>query len=126
MNQSPLVRVLIADDHAIIREALASFLDTMDEVVVVGEAANGQRAVDVCQRLYPDLVLMDVDMPGMDGITATSIITTAFPFIHVVVLTASLVLEQRQAAFRAGASAFLLKSDAVETLIDTIYRVVNV
>ena len=128
-NLQPLLqplRILIADDHALIRELLTSFLDTVEGMVVVGEASNGQHAVDLCQRLAPDLVLMDLEMPGMNGITATSTITSATPFIRVVVLTASFSPEQRLAAFQAGASAFLLKSELIDTLIQTIYQVVDV
>jgi two-component system, NarL family, response regulator LiaR len=83
------IRVLIADDHTILRLGLATFLDNYDDMLMVGEAANGQQAVELCESLHPDVILMDLTMPVMDGMTATSIISHDSPETRVIVLTSA-------------------------------------
>jgi DNA-binding NarL/FixJ family response regulator len=81
-------RVLIADDHALLRMAIGSMLGSEEDLEVVGEATDGQEALDLCRELRPDLVLMDVSMPAMDGIAATRAIKAEFPTTGVLMLTA--------------------------------------
>jgi len=114
------IRILIADDHCILRLGLTTFLENYDDMVMVGEAVNGQQAVDLCQSLHPDVILMDLAMPVMDGMAATAIISQTSPQTRVIVLTSAFSDETRQEALRAGAFKFLHKSISVDTLADTI------
>jgi DNA-binding NarL/FixJ family response regulator len=114
------IRILIADDHCILRLGLTTFLENYDDMVMVGEAVNGQQAVDLCQSLHPDVILMDLAMPVMDGMAATAIISQTSPQTRVIVLTSAFSDETRQEALRAGAYKFLHKSIPVNTLADTI------
>jgi two-component system, NarL family, response regulator LiaR len=110
------VRVLIVDDHPVVRQGLYTFLSLDADIEVVGEAANGEQAVTRAGELRPDLVLMDVLMPGMDGISAIRLILKEYPEIHVLVLTSAdqdrMVLE----AMEAGALGYLLKDAEVHDL----------
>src|SRR5437868_9422676 len=81
------IRVMIVDDHAVVRQGLRSFLELQEDIVVVGEAADGAEAVALAKELLPDVILMDLVMPGMDGVEATRAITAAVPSARVLVLT---------------------------------------
>ncbi|TCC61083.1 response regulator transcription factor [Kribbella pittospori] len=103
------VRVLLADDHPVYRDGLAALLGSLDGVEVVGTAADGVEAVDRARELQPDVVVMDVQMPRLDGIEATRAITADSPHIGVVVLTMAEEDQTLFAAMRAGARGYLLK-----------------
>src|SRR5437660_11779020 len=81
------IRVLVVDDNEVVRRGLAMFLRAFDDLELVGEAANGDEAVHQCESVHPDVVLMDLKMPGVDGVEATRIIRKRFPHIHLIVLT---------------------------------------
>ena len=104
-----MVRVLVVDDHAAVRASLAAFLDVDPSLEVVGEAGDGREAVEATSRLKPDLVLMDVRMPVLDGIEATRQVKAARPRTRVVLISAYEEDELREAGLAAGAEAFLLK-----------------
>jgi len=104
-----MVRVLVVDDHAAVRASLAAFLDIDPALEVVAEAGDGQQAVDLAAHLKPDLVLMDVRMPVLDGIEATRRLKAARPKTRVVLISAYEEDELREAGLKAGAEAFLLK-----------------
>jgi DNA-binding NarL/FixJ family response regulator len=104
-----MIRVLVVDDHAAVRSALAAFLDVEPELEVVGEAADGQQALDIASWLKPDLVLMDVRMPVVDGIEATRRLKAARPKTRVVLMSGHAEDDLREAGLDAGATAFLLK-----------------
>jgi DNA-binding NarL/FixJ family response regulator len=104
-----VIRVLIADDHAVIRSGLAQLVSAVDEVELVGTAANGQEAVEVCARSAPHVVLMDLEMPLVDGIEATRRIKAAQPEIAVVILTSFSDRQRILRALDAGAAGYLLK-----------------
>lgn len=104
-----MIRLLIADDHAVVREGLERLVATFDGVELVGAAANGQEAVDRCRAVEPDVVLMDIEMPVLDGIAATRTIAAAQPDVAVVVLTSFSDREQILRALDAGAVGYLLK-----------------
>lgn len=103
------MRVLLADDHPVYRDGLAALLGSLDGVEVVGTAADGVEAVDGARELQPDVVVMDVQMPRLDGIEATRAITADSPHIGVVVLTMAEEDQTLFAAMRAGARGYLLK-----------------
>ena len=103
------VRVLLADDHPVYRDGLAALLGSLDGVEVVGTAADGVEAVDGARELQPDVVVMDVQMPRLDGIEATRAITADSPHIGIVVLTMAEEDQTLFAAMRAGARGYLLK-----------------
>ena len=116
------VRVIVADDHAAIRSGLRLILEGADDVAVVAEAADGASAVTNARALRPDVVLMDIRMPGTDGITATRQIV-ADGLADVLVLTTFDLDEYVFGALRAGAAGFLLKTADAPTLIDAVRRV---
>lgn len=114
------VRVLIADDQALFREGLRTLLSTRPEIEVVGEAANGAEAVAETERLQPSVVLMDLRMPVMDGIVATTAIRDRWPSIPVLVLTTFDDDASLFGALRAGAAGYLLKDVSSETLVAAV------
>jgi DNA-binding NarL/FixJ family response regulator len=118
-----MIRVLLADDQGLVRTGFRMILGTEDDIEVVGEAADGLEAVRLVTELEPDVVLMDIRMPGLDGIEATRRAVAARPQLRVVVLTTFDLDEYVYAALRAGASAFLLK-DAKESQLLAAIRVV--
>jgi len=117
------VRVLLADDDALMRAGLGVVLDNALGIEVVGEAGDGLRAVELCRELTPDVVLMDVRMPGIDGIEATRRVVAAGLATRVLVLTTFRHDEYVWGALRAGASGFLLKRASPERLVDAVHTV---
>jgi CheY-like chemotaxis protein len=109
-------RVLLVDDHAMVREGLRSVLEAYDDVEVVGEAANGEDAVALVERLRPALVVMDINMPRVNGIEATAHITRMYPEIHVIGLSVNADGNNVQAMLKAGAVLLLTKEAAVNEL----------
>jgi NarL family two-component system response regulator LiaR len=117
---SPTIRVLLVDDHAVVRRGLSFFLSTTDDIEVVGEAADGVQALRLCAQLQPDVVLMDMVMPQMDGFTAMQQIRQRYPAIRVIALTSFLDGEFVQRALQGGASGYLLKDVQARDLADAI------
>jgi DNA-binding NarL/FixJ family response regulator len=117
------IRVLLADDDALMRAGLGVVLDNATGIEVVGEAGDGLRAVELCRELTPDVVLMDVRMPGIDGIEATRRVVAAELATRVLVLTTFRHDEYVWGALRAGASGFLLKRASPERLVDAVHTV---
>ena len=113
-------RVLLADDHELAREALRSVLTREPDLEVVGEARDGQEAVDLARRLRPDLVVMDVRMPGLDGIAATRALRDVLPTARVVMLTSSEQRAYALEALRAGAAGYLLKGATKQEVLATL------
>jgi two-component system, NarL family, response regulator LiaR len=124
MPNVPPVRVLIADDHRLFAESLGLTLEIDDRVELVGTAGNGKEAVRLAQELCPDVVLMDLEMPVLDGIDATREVRRALPECQVVVLTASLAVEDAHRARSAGAAAYLTKGCSTRDVIDALLEVV--
>lgn len=117
------IRVLVVDDHPLLREGIAAVLGTQPDMRVQAEAADGGEAVELYDRHRPDVVLMDLQLPGMDGITAIQAIRTRHPAARIVVLTTYQGDVQAVRAFRAGAHGYLLKSMLRRELVDTIRMV---
>ncbi|MEV0251240.1 response regulator transcription factor [Nocardia sp. NPDC050712] len=110
------VRVVIADDQHLVREGLAVLLDSQPDITVVGHAADGVQAIEAVARLRPDIVLMDVRMPGLDGLEATRRITASGSSARIIMLTTFDLDEYVYTALRYGASGFLLKDASTQTL----------
>ncbi len=115
-----VIRVILADDQALFREGLRTLLSTRPELEVLGEAANGQEALALVERLHPDVVLMDLQMPVMDGIRATAQLRQRWPAIPVLALTTFDDDANLFGALRAGAAGYLLKDVSSETLLAAI------
>jgi PAS domain S-box-containing protein len=116
------IRVVVADDHAVALQGLTDLLSADPEIEVVGQAPDGQAAVDLVRRLAPDLVIMDVSMPRMDGIEATRAIRKVRPEVRVIGLSMFEEGAQAEAMREAGAAAYLTKSGPVSVLLDTVHR----
>jgi DNA-binding NarL/FixJ family response regulator len=117
---APRVAVLVADDHGLIRDALASFLDGIDDIEVVGLARDGAEAVELARERHPRVVVMDVSMPRMDGVEATREILFNDPNTRVVMLTGHADRERAEAAMRAGAVAYVLKDRDPNEIFEAI------
>jgi DNA-binding NarL/FixJ family response regulator len=109
MTASGRIRVLLVDDHGVVRRGLRGFLELLDDIEVVGEAEDGLRGVELAAELEPDVVLMDLVMPRLDGIAAIGRIKASQPAVQVVALTSFIEEEKVTAALEAGASGFILK-----------------
>ena len=121
----PIVRLLVVDDHPVVRQGLRTFLETRPDFEVVGEAGDGESAVAEAARLRPDVILMDLVMPGTDGLEAITRIRAADPAARIVVLTSFASADQVVPALRAGAAGYLLKDAApgeVEAAIRAVQR----
>ncbi len=118
-----MIRVLLVDDQSLLRMGFRMILEAEPDIEVVGEAADGQTGVSMASALHPDVVLMDVRMPGMDGIRATASITAADPLIKVLILTTFDLDEYVFTGFKAGASGFLLKDAPPPELLTAIRTV---
>ncbi|MFI9550904.1 response regulator [Nonomuraea endophytica] len=115
-----MIEIVVADDQAVVRAGIAAVLETEPGLSVVGRAANGHEAVELVTKLRPDVALMDIKMPGLDGIRATAKIVAAAPETRVVVLTAFGLDEYVFAALRAGATGYLLKDAEPEELLEAV------
>lgn len=118
-NAAP-IRVLIVDDHAVVRGGLEAFLMSFDDIELVGEASDGKEAVQLCAKCHPDVVLMDMVMPGMNGAEATRAIRKKYPHVEVVVLTSFAEDDLVERALQAGAISYLLKNVSADDLVGAI------
>ncbi len=119
-NGSATIRVMIVDDHTIVREGLATLLDVFPDLELVAEASNGLEAIRLCEEHHPDVVLMDMLMPEMDGISATRAIRERFPDVQVLALTSFNEKEYVTGAIEAGAIGYLLKDIEAASLAAAI------
>jgi DNA-binding NarL/FixJ family response regulator len=114
------IRVLLVDDHAVVRMGLRAFLDLLPDIVVVGEASDGSEGVAMARRLTPDVVLMDLLMPIMDGVTAIGRIKAELPETEIVTMTSFIEEEKVTAALEAGASGYVLKDAEADEVAGAI------
>jgi len=114
------IRVMLVDDHAVVRSGLAAFLYAYDDLQLVAEAADGEEAIRLCERVHPDVILMDLIMPRMDGPTATRILRERYPDIKILVLTSFKEDNLVHDALRAGAIGYLLKNATADELANAI------
>jgi NarL family two-component system response regulator LiaR len=120
MNDKGIIRVLVVDDHLIVREGLTNLLEYFPDLTLVGEAANGAEAVRLCDEVKPDVVLMDLVMPVMDGISAIEVIRARHPQIQVLALTSFKDKELVKGSLEAGAIGYLLKNITAEELAQAV------
>jgi len=114
------IKVLIVDDHQVVRQGLQIFLDLQEDIQIVGEAGDGQAAVELAKELSPDVILMDLVMPRLDGIAATSRIKALYPGTKLIALTSFTEDDKVFPAIQAGASSYLLKDVSPDALVDAI------
>jgi NarL family two-component system response regulator LiaR len=117
------IRVLVVDDHAIVRKGICALLATESKITVVGEAANGQQAIDQARQEHPDVILMDIVMPEMDGLEAIRRISEQMPEIRILVLTSFASVDMVLPAIKAGALGYLLKDSGPHELVQAIVQV---
>jgi DNA-binding NarL/FixJ family response regulator len=117
----PPARLLIVDDHDLMRESTRLLLEGEPDLEVVGEAVNGRHALELCRQLRPDLVLMDVRMPEMDGLTATRAIKEEMPAISILMVSAYESEDYRREAENAGAAGYILKDADTYELLEAVH-----
>ncbi len=120
-----MIKLLLVDDQSIVRQGLRMRLLMEPDIVVIGEASSGEQALELVDVLSPDIVLMDVEMPGMDGVTTTATLRANTPQCAVVIMSIHDDTQTRARAQAAGAAAFVEKRGAVETLLATIRQVAS-
>lgn len=123
MTENACIKVLVVDDHNVVREGLCTLISTRQDMVVVGEAASGEEAIQKTVELHPDVILMDLVMPGMGGLQAISEIIIHNPAVRILVLTSSTEDKQVFDAVRAGAIGYLVKDSSSKELIQSIHDV---
>ena len=125
MTETERIRVILVDDHGVVRRGLRGYLELLDDIQIVGEAENGLRGVELVDELLPDVVLMDLVMPQLDGIGAIGRIKAAHPEVQVVALTSFIEEEKVIAALEAGASGFILKDAEADDVAAAIRAAYN-
>ena len=118
-----LIRVLIVDDHPVVRKGMTTLLAGEEDIDIVGEASNGKQALDQVEKLHPDVILMDLVMPEMDGIEAIQLISSRHPEIRILVMTSFTADEKVFPSIKAGALGYLLKDSDPEDMIRMIHQV---
>jgi NarL family two-component system response regulator LiaR len=122
MSEPAPIQVMIVDDHGMVRKGLMAYLNNLAQIQVVGEARDGQEALELCETLHPDVILMDLVMPQVGGVAATQAIHRRWPGVQIIALTSFQEKELVQAALQAGAIGYLLKNITGEELVQAICR----
>lgn len=122
MNDPAHIRVMIVDDHGMVRKGLMAYLNNWPDINVIGEARDGREAIDLCEKLYPDVMLMDLVMPEMGGVAATRAIHQRWPHVQIIALTSFQEKELVNDALQAGAIGYLLKNITGDELHQAICR----
>ena len=116
------IRVMLVDDHTVVRRGLGAVLEVSDDMSLVGEASDGEEAIELCERLQPDVILMDLLMPKMDGIAATKAIHERWPKVRIIALTSFKEREYVEGVLKVGATSYLLKNVSADELVSAIRR----
>ncbi len=119
------VRILLADDHAIIRQGLKMIIESLSDMTVVGEATDGRNALEKAEELRPDVIIMDISMPELNGIEATGMICKSQPSVKVIILSMHQTSEHIYQAMQAGARAYILKESAGSCVVDAVRTVMR-
>lgn len=122
MTQQEKIRILLVDDHMVVRSGLSAVLGVCNDLELLGEAGDGEQAVRFCEKIKPDVILMDLLMPKMDGVAATKTIKEKWPDIKVIVLTSFKEKEYVEGALKAGAAGYLLKNVSADELAAAVRR----
>jgi DNA-binding NarL/FixJ family response regulator len=120
-----MIRLIIADDHKIMREGICSLLGKFDDIEIIGEAENGYDVIELAEKLKPEVIIMDIGMPKVNGIEAAKKILASSPIIKIIMLTMHYDRHFMTEAIKAGAMGYLLKDCAFDELINAIHSVVN-
>jgi DNA-binding NarL/FixJ family response regulator len=120
MSDPDVIKVLVVDDHPVVRDGLRNMLLVFDDLELIWEAENGLEALSYCRQNTPDVILMDIIMPGMDGIQATHLIHEQYPQVKIIILTNSPDEEHIQETLHAGAVGYLIKNASIDTLANAI------
>jgi two-component system, NarL family, response regulator LiaR len=120
MNENNPIKVMLVDDHAVVRSGLGAFLMVFDDLELIAEAGSGKEAISQCERQQPDVILMDMMMPEMDGATATQVIRERWPHVQVIALTSFKEEDLVQRVLKAGAIGYLLKNVGADELATAI------
>lgn len=120
MNETKSISVMIVDDHPVVRTGLTTMLQAFDDLILVGDAASGPQALTRCAQTLPDVILMDMLMPGMDGVATTRAVLAQYPDVKIIMLTSFAEEEMVQDALEAGAAGYLLKNAPIDTLAEAI------
>jgi NarL family two-component system response regulator LiaR len=118
------IRVMLVDDHTVVRRGLGAVLSVSDGMCLVGEAGDGEEAIRLCERLQPDVILMDMLMPKMDGIAATKAIHERWPKVRIIALTSFKEREYVEGILKVGATSYLLKNVTADEVVSAIRRAV--
>jgi two-component system, NarL family, response regulator LiaR len=116
------IGVLLVDDHTVVRSGLGAVLSAFDDMKLIGQAGDGEEAVALCERLHPDVILMDLMMPKMDGVAAIKVIKARQPDVKIIALTSFKEKEYVEGALKAGAMGYLLKNVSADELVNAIRR----
>lgn len=125
MTRDSLIRVLIVDDHPVVTRGLSAVIKAFDDLCLAGEASSGEEAIALCERVQPDVILMDLLMPGMGGIEAIRNIRERWPCMYIIALTSFGEKEIVEEAIKAGAMSYLLKNVSADELVKAIHEAVS-
>lgn len=125
MEEATRLRVLIVDDHALVRKGIRSMLESYGDIQIVGEARDGIEAIMLMDQLHPSIVLMDINMPKMDGIEATALIRSGYPDTIIIGLSVNASMDNHQTMTRAGAVRLIPKEEAADLLYGAIHEAVQ-
>jgi NarL family two-component system response regulator LiaR len=120
MTEQEKIRIMLVDDHAVVRSGLSAFIMAYDDFELVGEAPDGEKALQICKTAQPDVILMDLVMPGMDGAETTGLIREKYPDVQVIALTSYKEQDLVESALKAGALSYLLKDVSADELANAI------
>lgn len=120
MNKTARIKVMIVDDHPVVRSGLGTMLQAFDDLELVGEASSGEKALARCQDSTPDVLLMDMVMPGMDGLETTRAVLDRYPTVKIIMLTSFTKENMVQDALEAGATSYILKDSSIDQLAEAI------
>jgi len=122
MKDNGPIKVIIADDHAITRSGIRTILSIYDDIELIGEASNGKEVVSKCEESIPDVILMDLDMPVLDGVEATRMIKKRYPDIQIIALTSFASKKHVSEAIKAGANSYIIKNISPDEIVKAIHK----
>ncbi len=125
MSEAERIKIMIVDDHPVVRSGMGTMLLAFDDLELIGEASSGSAALAKCQQGLPDVILMDVVMPGMDGLETTRAILDRYPSVKIIMLTSFTIEDMVQDALEAGAIGYILKNVSIDHLVEAVRSAYN-